>query len=84
MKDFAIIVKSEQGQVFGITGLHIMKHEAPMIGCANHWRFQLSNDHVLELIIVDQEKKKSAVLLGHWLEVLKARIRRIGLHLADV
>jgi hypothetical protein len=84
MKDFAIIVRSKEGQAFGVSGEYILKHEQPMTGCTNRWQFQLPNDEILEVIIVSAQKKALAVWAGHWYEVLKSRVRRFGTNLSQI
>lgn len=84
MKDFALIVKKSGGQTFGISGKYVLENVPPMEGCANRWRFDLSDGETLEVIIVAKEKKMIAVLAGHFLEVLKARVRRIGTSLSQI
>jgi hypothetical protein len=84
MKDFAIIVRGDKGQCFGVSGEYILAHEKPAPGCTNRWLFQLPNEQVLEVIIVAQEKAKLAVLVGHYCEVLKAHVRRLGTSLSQI
>lgn len=84
MKDFALILKNGDGQVFGITGKHILEQTPPLEGCSNRWRFEVTPGQTLEVIIVSETKTTLAVLAGHYREVLKAHVRRLGTTLSRI
>jgi hypothetical protein len=84
VKDFAVILRGESGQTFGVSGEYILQHEKPTEGSLNRYLFALPDGQTLEVIIVEHRKATAAVLLGHYLEVLKAYIRRLGMSLARI